>query len=327
MSSPAPSTRTRIAFLGTPPPAVPALRALLDAPDIEVVAVVTNPDRPSGRGHKLVSPPVAVAARAAGVEVWQPERPREVRDDLAALHLDAAAVVAYGSILPTDVLAVGGAGFVNLHFSLLPAWRGAAPVQAATLHGDAETGVSCFVLERGMDTGPVLATAATPIGERETAGELVERLAVLGAPVLVDAVRGLVAGTLTPVPQDHERATLAPKVTPADARIDWTRDSVAIDRAVRAYQPMPGAHTTLGDLRVKVHRTTPVPNARHGGQWRPGEVFGVHDGTGLLVAVGRSGAVSLDEVQPAGKARMSGAAFLHGYDVAGRVLGGDGTGA
>jgi len=324
VSGPAPDPHTtRIAFLGTPPPAVPALHALLGAPDIDVVAVVTNPDRPSGRGHKLVSPPVAVVARAAGVPVWQPERPREIRDRLAALRLDAAAVVAYGSILPPDVLAVGGAGFVNLHFSLLPAWRGAAPVQAAVLHGDAETGVSCFVLERGMDTGPVLATRATPIGEGETAGELVERLAVLGAPVLVDAVRGLVDGTLAPVPQDHDRATLAPKIRPDDARIDWTRDSVAIDRAVRAHNPMPGAHTTLGDLRVKVHRTTPVPDARHGG--RPGEVA-AGAGEGVVVTCG-AGALVLDEVQPAGKARMSGVAFRNGYDVVGRVLGGDGTGA
>lgn len=315
----------RIAFLGTPPPAVPALRALLEAPDVEVAAVVTNPDRPSGRGHQLVSPPVALAARAAGVPVWQPVKPREVLPELAALELDAAAVVAYGSILPADVLAAGGAGFVNLHFSLLPAWRGAAPVQAAVLHGDLETGVSCFVLERGMDTGPVLATAATPIGPRETSGELVDRLAVLGAPLLVDAVRGLVDGSVTPVPQDHARATPAPKIRPEDARIDWSRESAEIDRAVRAYQPVPGAHTSLGELRVKVHRTTPLP-AGHVERARPGEALGSAGAEGLLVACGEGATISLEQVQPAGKARMTGAAFANGYDVLGRVLGGGGGG-
>lgn len=307
----------RIAFLGTPPPAVPALDALLAAPDVTVAVVVTNPDRPSGRGHRLASPPVAVTARAAGVPVWQPEGPREVLADLAALDLDAAAVVAYGAILPTDVLAAGGRGFVNLHFSLLPRWRGAAPVQAAVLHGDPTTGVSCFVLERGMDTGPVLATATTPVGARETAGALVERLAVLGAPVLVDAVRGLVDGTRTPVPQDGERATLAHKVTPDDARLDWSRGSVAIDRAVRAFNPVPGAHTTLGDLRVKVHRATPRPDAEVDG--RPGTVTG-REGDAVLVATG-AGVLALDEVQPAGRPRMGGAAFANGHDVLGRVLG------
>lgn len=307
----------RVAFLGTPDAAVPALRALLAA-DVDVAAVVTNPDRPRGRGHELASPPVAVVARQAGVPVWQPARPREVVDDLHALQLDAAAVVAYGSILPPAVLAAGGRGFVNLHFSVLPAWRGAAPVQAALLAGDPETGVTCFVLEAGMDTGPVLATRATPIGPRETAGELTARLADLGAPVLVEAVRGLVEESIRPVPQDHERATYAPKVTPQDARLDWTRDAVALDRAVRAFNPVPGAHTQLpAGLRVKVHRASPRDG---GGGAPPGLLLG-RDGDGALVACGGGTVLRLDEVQPAGKARMAGAAFLNGYAPAGGVLG------
>jgi methionyl-tRNA formyltransferase len=304
----------RIVFLGTPPPAVPALQALIDADDIDVVAVITNPDRPSGRGHKLTPPPVKVAAEAAGIEVWQPTKPREVLDDLRALDVDACAVVAYGSILPRDVLDAGGRGFVNLHFSLLPAWRGAAPVQHSIRAGDEETGVSCFVLEEGMDTGPVLTTARTRIGTEETAGELMARLADLGAPVLVQALRGLVDGSIAPVPQDHRLATLAPKITPDDARLDWSRDAEEIDRAVRAHNPMPGAHTTLRGDRLKVHRARPVT-----GDGEPGRVIRTEDG-GPVVACGAR-AVLLEEVQPAGKPRMAGGDFANGYRPQDEVLG------
>jgi len=310
----------RIAFWGTPDPAVPSLRALLAADDVEVAAVITNPDRPSGRGHRLAAPPVKLAAAEAGVPVWQPRRPRESLDDLRALGVDACAVVAYGSILPTDVLAAGGAGFVNLHFSLLPAWRGAAPVQASILAGDAVTGVTCFVLEAGMDTGPVLVGRETEVGPEETAGELVSRLAELGAPALVEAVRGLVDGSLQPVPQDAERATLAPKIAPEDARLDWTRDAAALHRAVRAYSPAPGAYTHLDGLRVKVHRARVREGSEPVDRSAPGRVVSVDD-DGPVVACG-SGALALTEVQPAGKPRMAGSAFANGYPVRGAVLGG-----
>jgi methionyl-tRNA formyltransferase len=304
----------RIAFLGTPEPAVPSLNALHAADDVDIAAVITNPDRPSGRGHKLAPPPVKVAALEAGLEVWQPVKPREVLDDLLALEVDACAVVAYGALLPRDVLDAGGRGFVNLHFSLLPAWRGAAPVQHSIRAGDDRTGVTCFVLEEGMDTGPVLTSAATPISADETAGELVARLAVLGAPLLVQALRGLVDGSLTPVEQDHDRATLAPKITPDDARIDWSADAEVVTRAVRAFNPVPGAHTTLRGQRLKVHRVRPVAGAG-----APGQVVGV-DEAGPVVACGR-GAVRLVEVQPAGKPRMEGPAFANGYRPGGEVLG------
>lgn len=304
----------RIVFLGTPQPAVPALQALLDAPDVEVAAVITNPDRPSGRGYKLTPPPVKVLAQEAGVQVWQPDKPRAVLEELKALDVDACAVVAYGALLPPDVLAAGGRGFVNLHFSLLPRWRGAAPVQHSIRAGDTETGVTCFVLEAGMDTGPILATAATPIGPDETAGELMERLAVLGAPVLVDAIRGLVDGTIEPRPQDHDLATYAPKITPEDARLDWTLDAEELHRAVRAFNPIPGAHTTLRGERLKVHRAKPVDGAG-----APGTVLRL-DERCPVVACG-SRALRLDEVQPAGKPRMSGPAFTNGYRPEGEVLG------
>jgi methionyl-tRNA formyltransferase len=303
----------RIAFFGTPAPAVPALTAFVDDPAVEVAAVVTNPDRPAGRGYKLTPSPVKTAAQDAGIPVWQPVKAREVRDDLRRLDVDACAVVAYGALLPEDVLAAGGAGFVNLHFSLLPAWRGAAPVAHAILHGDTETGVTCFVLEAGMDTGPVLLAERTAIHEGETAGELTARLARIGAPLLVAAVRGLVDRSIDPMPQDHDRATYAPKINPDDARLDWRGDAVALHNAVRAFNPVPGAHTTFAGERLKVHRAIPVE-----GSGDPGVV--TVTGEGPVVACA-SGALRLDEVQPAGRPRMSGADFANGYRPGGQRLG------
>lgn len=302
----------RIAFFGTPAPAVPALRAFVADPDVTVAAVVTNPDRPAGRGYALTPPPVKEAAVEAGLPVWQPAKPREILADLTSLRVDACAVVAYGSLLPVDVLAAGGAGFVNLHFSLLPAWRGAAPVAHSLLHGDTETGVTCFVLEAGMDTGPILLAERTPVRAGETAGELTARLAESGAPLLVSAVRGLVDGSLPLVPQDHERATYAPKITTQDARLDWAAAAEALADAVRAFNPVPGAHTTFEGQRLKVHRSVAVD-----GRGEPGLVA-VRDGV-PVVACG-SGALRLDEVQPAGKPRMSGADFVNGYRPQGHRL-------
>ena len=308
----------RIVFWGTPQPAVPSLEAFVAADDVEVVAVVTNPDRPAGRGHKLQPSPVKKAALAAGLDVWQPAKPSELIDDLLAADVDACAVVAYGAILPPKVLQVPAHGFVNLHFSLLPRWRGAAPVNHALLAGDERMGVTCFVLDAGMDTGPVLSMSETDVQPDETAGDLVARLADLGGPVLVNAVRGLVAGTLEPKEQDHDRATLAPKISPADARIDWGRPAADIERAVRAYQPMPGAHTTLHSERLKVHRSEP---AGDGDRAAPGTV--VHaDADGPVVACG-DGALRLTQVQPAGKPRMAGGDFVNGYRPQGAVLGMD----
>jgi methionyl-tRNA formyltransferase len=306
----------RVAFFGTPDPAVPALERLLADDRITVPLVVTNPDRPRGRGHDLAPPPVKQAALRAGVPVAQPSRAREVGEQLAALDVDACAVVAFGQILPKQLLAVPRHGFVNLHFSLLPAWRGAAPVPAAILNGDRETGVTCFVLDEGMDTGPVLAMRRTPVGPTETAGELVTRLAALGAPVLADAVVGLVDGSLQPVPQDDAAATYAPKIAPNDAALDWSAPAEHLDRCVRAYQPVPGAHTTFAGGRLKVHSARIVP-----GVGQPGRVIAIDDRTGAPnVACGRE-ALRLDEVQPAGKRRMPGAAFVNGYQPLGERLG------
>jgi methionyl-tRNA formyltransferase len=311
-----PGAPARVAFFGTPRPAVPALRALLAADDLDVVVAVTNPDRPAGRGKTLQPPPVKVAAQEAGVTVWQPERPRDALDELRGLDLDAAAVVAYGSILPTEVLDTGGTGFVNLHFSLLPAWRGAAPVTHTLLAGDTQTGVTCFRLDEGMDTGPVLARTRTPVVPDETAGTLTERLARLGAPLLLVAVRDLAAGRARPVAQNHDDATFAPKVTTHQALLDWARPAAELARAVRAFNPAPGAHTTFAGGRLKVHRAAAIPlPARRG----VGVVIGVDHGA-PLVACGE-GALRLDEVQLAGKKAMTGEAFAHGHAPVGHRLG------
>jgi methionyl-tRNA formyltransferase len=301
----------RIVFLGTPDVAVPALETLVAADDVDVVAVVTNPDRPKGRSKQPVPPPVKVAAERHGLPVWQPVKAREMVDDLAALDVDACAIVAYGALLPKDVLDAGGHGFVNLHFSLLPRWRGAAPVQHAIRAGDAVTGVTCFVLDEGMDTGAVLATAEEPIHPDDSSGTLLARLADLGAPVLLDALRRLIAGE-TPTPQPAEGATLAPKVTPDDTAIDWNATAREVADLARSADPAPGAHTTFRDKRLKLWRATPVDEVAGDPvpDGAPGEVVVVTK-RGAVVACG-TGAVRLDEVQPEGKGRTDGAGFVNG---------------
>ena len=297
----------RIVFLGTPDVAVPSLQASLDAPDVEVAAVITNPDRPRGRSKTPVAPPVKDAAVAAAVPVWQPERPREVLDDLRALDVDACAVVAYGALLPSDVLAAGGAGFVNLHFSLLPRWRGAAPVQHAIRAGDEDTGISTFVLDEGMDTGPLLDQVRVPIDPSETSGELLDRLAVLGAPVLLDSIRRLVGGE-SPRPQPEDGGTLAPKILPDDVRIDFAAPARTVVDLIRSANPAPGAHTTWGGGRFKIHRASvvaadDVPTAG------PGTLDVVEGVPQVWCGDGR---IALDVVQPPGKGRMDAAAWANG---------------
>jgi methionyl-tRNA formyltransferase len=300
----------RIAFLGTPQVAVPALSALIAADDLEVVVVVTNPDRPRGRSKRPMPPPVKVAAERAGIPVWQPARPAEIVDELAALELDAGAVVAYGALLPEPVLGVVGRGLVNLHFSLLPRWRGAAPVHHAIRAGDTLTGVTTFVLDRGMDTGPILDQLEVAIDPAESAGELLERLAERGAPVLVRSVRRLLAGD-EPVPQSTSGASLAPKITPEEVGLDLRGPAREIADLARSADPVPGAHTTFRGRRLKVYRATPAPGSLGAERSPPGRIVAVGQ-DGVLVACG-DGAVRLEVVQPEGKARMDAASFVNGY--------------
>ena len=314
---------TRVVFFGTPDVAVPSLEALVAAPDMDVVAVVTNPDRPRGRSRRPRPSPVKQAAVAAGIEVWQPQRGRDVVDQLAAAAPDVCAVVAYGSLLPRVVLDIPAHGFVNLHFSRLPRWRGAAPVQHAIRAGDTVTGVTTFVLDEGMDTGPVVSMTTTPIGDDETAGEVLDRLAIAGAPVLVTALRDLVAGA-EPTPQPDDGVTLAPKITPDDVALDFTRPAAEVAALVRSAAPRPGAHTSWRGDRFKVLGAVPADTVAGrpvaevaatleagGTQVEPGTILGA-DHDGLVVRCG-DGAIVATRVQPAGKAAMDAAAFVNGY--------------
>jgi methionyl-tRNA formyltransferase len=303
---PAPDVRRdplRLVFAGTPAPALPSLRTLL-ASRHEVVAVVTRPDAPAGRGRRETRSPVALLADEAGLTVLQPRHPREedFQDALRALAPDCCPVVAYGALVPPPVLAIPPYGWVNLHFSLLPAWRGAAPVQHAILHGDEVTGATTFVLEEGLDTGPVLGVVTEEIRPDDTSGDLLARLADAGARLLVATLDGLEDGELRAVPQPPDGVSLAPKLTPDDVRVDWTAPALRVDRLVRAATPAPGAWTTFGGVRVKLAPVT----VEHGAERLPPGVL--RDGL-----VGTATApVRLGLVQPEGKRAMPLADWLRG---------------
>ena len=307
----------RLVFAGTPAVAVPALDAIA-ASSHELLAVVTRPDAPAGRGRHLVRSPAGAWADAHGVEVLTPARPREpdFLDRLRALAPDCVPVVAYGALVPPAALAIPKHGWVNLHFSLLPAWRGAAPVQHALLHGDELTGASVFLLEEGLDTGPVFGTLTEPVRPTDTAGDLLDRLAVGGARLLVDVLDGIAAGTLEAVPQPAEGVTLAPKVTVDDARVRWEDPAFAVDRRIRACTPAPGAWTTLRGERLKLGPVTVLAN---GPALPAGELL-VERGR-VLVGTGTE-PVALGEVRAAGKKAMPADAWARGVrPVSGERLG------
>ena len=298
----------RLVFAGTPSVAVPTLQRLLDTPQHEVVAVVTRPDRPAGRGRQLAQSPVKQLAEAAGLEVLSPARPgdQDFLDRLAAIAPDCCPVVAYGALVPRAALDVPRHGWVNLHFSLLPAWRGAAPVQHAILAGDEITGATTFQLEEGLDTGPVYGVLTTEIATRDTAGDVLDRLAVTGADLMVATLDGIEDGSLRAQPQPSDGVSLAPKLTVDDARVSWTDPALRVDRLVRACTPAPGAWSTLRGKRVKLGPVLPVPEAE---PLAPGELAvsrdTVHVGTG-------SHAVRLGEVRPEGRGPMPAADWMRG---------------
>jgi methionyl-tRNA formyltransferase len=303
----------RVAFLGNDPWSVAPLRALADAPDIEVDLVVTNPPRPAGRGSQLTPTAVADAARTRDLPLLEVDRIRDGEgfDALDALEPDAIVVVAYGEILTPDVLDIPRLGAVNVHFSLLPRWRGAAPVQRAILEGDEETGVTVMLMDEGMDTGPILATIETAIGPEEDAGSLGARLAELGAPLLIETLRGLNEGTIEPRSQEHPAATYAPKLLPEERTIDWTAPADSIVRRVRAFAPEPGAVTTFRQGRLKVLVARAHPGS--GGMLADAPALGAvltRDGNPRVKAW--PGLVELVEVAPAGRRRMSGEAWARG---------------
>jgi methionyl-tRNA formyltransferase len=277
------------------------------ASDHEVAAVLTRPDARAGRGRTVSRSPVAERADAAGLPVLQPRSLREPEflDQLAALDVDCAPVVAYGALVPPAALEVPRFGWVNLHFSLLPAWRGAAPVQHAIMAGDEVTGASTFRLEAGLDTGPVFGMVTEVIGPRDTAGDLLGRLAVSGAGLLVATLDGIAAGTLVAQPQPPDGISLAPKVEPVDARVDWSVPSHVVDRKVRGVTPAPGAWTTWRGDRLRLGPVQPLPDV----DLEPGQVEVRPDG--VLIGAGR-GAVRLGEVQPAGKRMLPAADWARG---------------
>lgn len=304
--------RPRALFFGTPEFAVPALAALSELAD--VAQVITQPDRPKGRGMRLAPPPVKELALRLGLEVRQPTKVRtpEFAASLRERRADLAVVVAYGRILPAAVLAAPRLGCLNLHASLLPKLRGAAPIQWAIARGERESGVCLMQMDEGMDTGPVLARAQLAIGPDETAGELAPRLAELGAQLLRSRWQPLLAGALPAVPQDHALATAAPLLSKRDGAVDWVRSAQEIHDCARGFSPWPSAHTLLDGVRLKLLRTRVVEAASKQGE--AGEVVRA-DRDGIAVACGQ-GLLALLELQLEGARRLPAAEFLAGHKLA-----------
>jgi methionyl-tRNA formyltransferase len=302
----------RLVFAGTPEAAVPSLDALV-ASAHEVVAVVTRPDAPAGRGRGLTASPVRRHAEAHGIEVLTPVRPSDPQFQarLRELAPDACPVVAYGALIPKSALDIPPRGWVNLHFSLLPAWRGAAPVQHAVMAGDEVTGASTFLIEEGLDTGPVFGVMTERIRATDTAGDLLARLARGGAELLVATMDGLADGSLNPVPQPGDGVSLAPKLDVADARVRWDRPALAVDRLVRGCTPAPGAWTVFRGERVKLLAVEADPSYA-GSPLAPGELAAtkreVYVGTGTLP-------VRLSQIRPHGKKQMASADWARGVRI------------
>ncbi|MGW7419490.1 methionyl-tRNA formyltransferase [Streptomyces sp. NPDC054813] len=308
----------KLVFAGTPEVAVPALDALIASGRHEVAAVVTRPDAPAGRGRRLIASPVAERAMEAGIEVLRPQKPRdpEFLERLKAIAPDCCPVVAYGALLPRVALDVPAHGWVNLHFSLLPAWRGAAPVQHSIMAGDEITGASTFLIEEGLDSGPVYGTVTEEIRPTDTSGDLLTRLAFAGAGLLGATMDGIEDGTLKAVPQPAEGITLAPKITVEDAKVDWSAPALRVDRVVRGCTPAPGAWTTFRGERLKLIHVAPVPERT---DLAPAQIAvgknSAHVGTG-------SYAVELLWVQAQGKKPMRAADWARGVRIgAGETLG------
>ncbi|MFF5056898.1 methionyl-tRNA formyltransferase [Micromonospora sp. NPDC000663] len=300
----------RVIFAGTPAVAVPALTAVAVSRH-ELVAVVTRPDAPAGRGRGLSRSPVGEWADEHGVEVLTPARPRdpEFLDRLRELAPDCVPVVAYGALVPPAALEIPRYGWINLHFSLLPAWRGAAPVQHAVLHGDELTGASVFQLEQGLDTGPVYGTLTDEVRPTDTSGDLLARLADSGAGLLVAVLDAIADGTARAEPQPADGVSLAPKLTVDDARVRWADPAFAVDRRIRACTPAPGAWTTFRGERVKLGPVVPVPD---GPELKPGELLVEK---ARVLAGTATAPVRLGEVRAAGKRAMSATDWARGVRV------------
>ena len=301
----------RLVFAGTPEPALPSLRRLIDSPRHEVIAVLTRPDAAAGRHRKPEPSPVAREALARGIPLLRPARPNspEFVAELSALAPQCCAVVAYGALLRDALLAVPPRGWVNLHFSLLPAWRGAAPVQAAIAAGDAITGATTFQIEPTLDSGPVYGVVTETIRPADTAGDLLERLALSGAALLSTTLDGIAEGTLMPRPQPTDGVSIAPKITVEQARVRWDLPAPVVDRRIRAVTPNPGAWTLIGDLRVKLG---PVHIDGDPGAPEPLPPGAIHvDRQSVWIGTG-SEPVRLGQIQPPGKKLMNAVDWARG---------------
>jgi methionyl-tRNA formyltransferase len=298
----------RTIFFGSPDFAVPCLEALHDISDIR--AVVSQPDRPAGRGLAMRPPAVKKRALELGLKVWQPTKIRTVEfsEKLRALEPDVAIVVAYGRILPRAVLDAPRAGCVNVHASLLPRWRGAAPIQWSIVHGDSVTGVTLMLMDEGMDTGPILATASTPIGPDDDAAILSQRLSKMGAWLLRQELPRYLAGDLEPHAQDEGQATAAPLLTKEHGLIDWNKPARAVHNQIRGMNPWPGAHTVVGKRHIKVYRA--AVSTLEGKGVPPGQVIGLQSDA-IVVACGE-GSLELRELQESGRKRADARSFIAG---------------
>lgn len=301
----------RIVFMGTPQAAVPTLRRIL-RDGHEIVAVWTQPDRPSGRGNKIGFSPVKEFAVSQGLTVYQPQRIKtdEAKQLFASHDADVAIVVAYGRILPEEFLRAPARGCINVHFSLLPKYRGAAPTNWAIVNGETETGVTTMFMEPTLDTGPILLQQSTAIGKTETAPELMQRLSEVGAELLSETLARL--DELTPQPQDHTHATFAPIIKKEDGLIDWSKTGIVIERAIRGFQPWPTAYTTFNSRRLTIWEAEPL--MCFAPEVAAGEVTAAHGGELVVQCAGRS-ALRLLQVQPEARKRLTARDFINGLHV------------
>jgi methionyl-tRNA formyltransferase len=309
---------TRVIFMGTPDFAVPTLRALLSAPDYTVVGVVTQPDRPAGRGKAIQQSPVKSVALAAGLPILQPQKLREpgVFEQLQAWQPDLIVVAAFGQILRQNVLDLPRFGCINVHTSLLPRWRGAAPIQAAIRAGDEQTGITIMRMDAGLDTGPILSQRAIPIDPADTGQSLHDKLAALGGSLLIETLGPYLRGEIIPQPQDDSQQTYAPMLKKEDGAIDWSQPAEAIERQVRAFDPWPGTYTHWNGQTLKILAGKAIPGISR----EPGHVTRLADG---LIAVGTgNGLYALHSVQLAGKPATPVSAFVNGHSAfIGSILG------
>ena len=302
----------RILFMGTPEYALPSLERLVE--EHEVVGVVTRADKPSGRGHKLTPSPVKVCAVEHGIPVYQPEDMNDpaLFDALSALKPDLSIVVAYGKLIPDSIIAIPKYNTINIHGSLLPKYRGAAPMQYSVLNGDAEAGVSIMYVTKGLDCGDVILERSIPIGENETFGELHDRLSVLGRDALLEAVAQIEAGTVSPAPQDNSKATYAPAIQKEMCAVDWSLPASEVHNRIRGLSPIPGAFTKSPDGKlIKLYRCEIVKGCRGS----PGEIIDAIKKKGFVVACGED-AVCITSAKPEGKREMPAIELINGHYIA-----------